>query len=379
MENKAEKSLIPLAWVFYIFIVFEALIMITPFALYYYSAYGPVINFFNKLPQSHWLSSFFLPHFTQSNSWILSSLMLIGMIFFTLGFIIFLAGAGQIYYSKLAKKGAVTGGLYKYVRHPQYTAFITMGFGVLLIMPRFIVLITFVTMIFIYYFLARKEEKECEEKYGEKFKQYTQNTAMFLPVKMPFLKKLPSLPPAGYGRKATVFSLYGATVAFTILFALVLRNYSLSTLSVHFSDNMVTVSTAQMEKDKMQRIIDTATGNAEVKNILKEAGYDNGEKFLNYIVPQEWYLSDLPLETRPEWANEGHFQPKDYNRDTYKVLFTKAVLSGDGNENGSDIIKKTVMRIPLIVVKLNSKNGEITGLEDPPEHARGVDVPMPLF
>ena len=83
---------------------------------------------------------------------------------FFVGLFLFLLGAGQIYMAKLLRKGAVTGGLYKYVRNPQYTAFSIMGLGVLLIWPRTIILVMYMTMLFAYFYLARREERECQKK-----------------------------------------------------------------------------------------------------------------------------------------------------------------------------------------------------------------------
>jgi protein-S-isoprenylcysteine O-methyltransferase Ste14 len=122
-KEKVKKGIVPIAWLLYLLIVFEIIYMISPFAFYYYSAYGPGLNFLQNWSITAWLSAFFLPHFTESSSWILGFLHGLGWQLFLVGFAVFLIGAGQIYYAKFSKKGAVTGGLYKFVRNPQYTAF----------------------------------------------------------------------------------------------------------------------------------------------------------------------------------------------------------------------------------------------------------------
>jgi len=66
----------------------------------------------------------------------------------------FCVGAAQVYYNKLARRGAVLGGVYNLVRHPQYTCLAASGLGMLLLWPRYIVLVTFVAMLFAYSFLA---------------------------------------------------------------------------------------------------------------------------------------------------------------------------------------------------------------------------------
>lgn len=61
------------------------------------------------------------------------------------------------------------------------------------------------------------------------------------------------------------------------------------------------------------------------------------------------------------------------------MLFTKAKLTTAQPVADEDIIKKTVARAPLIVVKLNKATGEILGIEQPPAHVRWGDIPTPLF
>jgi len=53
------------AWGFYLVIVLEFLYMISPFALYFYSAYGPALNLLHRSPSTSWLTAFFLPTFPR--------------------------------------------------------------------------------------------------------------------------------------------------------------------------------------------------------------------------------------------------------------------------------------------------------------------------
>ena len=67
-----------------------------------------------------------------------------------IGFAAFCAGACQIYHSKFTRRGAVTGGIYSIARHPQYASFAICGFGLLIIWPRVVNLLMYVTMLFVY-------------------------------------------------------------------------------------------------------------------------------------------------------------------------------------------------------------------------------------
>ena len=46
----------------YFIIALEVLIMISPFAAFFYAALNPVLLFFAEWPATRWLTAFFLPH-----------------------------------------------------------------------------------------------------------------------------------------------------------------------------------------------------------------------------------------------------------------------------------------------------------------------------
>ena len=46
----------------YLLIGLEVFIMITPFTIFFYAVYGPVLEWFTQSPATAWLMEFFLPH-----------------------------------------------------------------------------------------------------------------------------------------------------------------------------------------------------------------------------------------------------------------------------------------------------------------------------
>ncbi len=375
MSDKLKKIFTPTAWLFYLIIGIEILYMISPFAIYYYSTYGPSLNFLHKSPATAWLTTFFLPHYVETSSVILNAAHATGEVLMFVGFAFFVIGAGQIYFYKFTKRGAVTGGIYRVIRHPQYVALAIMGLGLLLVWPRFTVLIMYMSMLFVYYWLARKEEKECEEKFGESYLAYKAATSMFIPGKLSF--KFPTIPEAGVKRFAFGSALYLLVLGVSVGAGFGLRAYSVSMLAVHYSENSATISADFLSENEIASIEQIALADTEVQKQMHAA---NGGAItcLNYLVPLAWYLPDLPLEKIPEGFH-GHHQPENYDRNLYKVLITKAKLTTDSLVNGADIIKKTFGRVPLLVAKVDRAKGEVTGIETPPPHVRWGDIPTPLF
>src|ERR687895_2293622 len=100
------------AWLFYAVFVLEILFMISPAALYFYSVYGPALNFLDASPATAWLTQFFLPHISMTASPVLNGLGELGWLLLASGTLLFLVSAVPLYGAKLRRRGAVTGGVY---------------------------------------------------------------------------------------------------------------------------------------------------------------------------------------------------------------------------------------------------------------------------
>ena len=248
--KRSSRLLASTAWVFYFVIVFEFLFMITPFALYFYSAFRPAIQWLNSNPFTSWLTAFFLPHFAQTDSLLLNGLHAAGWWLALLGLGVFIVSAVQLYTSQLLRKGAVTGLLYRYIRHPQYLGLAVLGLGVTLIWPRFLALLTFVTMLFVYRWLAAVEEARCVRKFGDSYVRYLESTGAFLPrihwnTGAGYLQRLADAP-----RWASLAAYVGVMVIAAGT-AFVLREHMLSSVSAQYREELVVISPAKLSGDEL--------------------------------------------------------------------------------------------------------------------------------
>jgi protein-S-isoprenylcysteine O-methyltransferase Ste14 len=264
-ESKSRKTF----WAsvaFYFLIGFEFLYMASPFAIYFYAVYRPVLNFLNE-SQVGWLTRYFMPHIADTSSSIINLHNTVGGSIALLGFIGFLVGAIQVYYHKLAKKGAVLGGIYRIIRHPQYASFAICGLGLLIVWPRYIVLVTYITMLFIYYTLAKIEEAECEDKFGQSYIDYKRTTNMFLPFRIPLTKSFSSSfnELSRWSKFAVMFVMYLVAMYASIESIELVEAGSINSLYKYSTSNSVTVSVTRMSSDNIKTVIDTAISNKEVQ------------------------------------------------------------------------------------------------------------------
>lgn len=105
--------------------------------------------------------------------------MVIGDFVMIMGGFLVIVGWEKIY---RAKDELVTGGIYSYIRHPQYTGILLGTMGMLIHWPTLITLLMWPILVLAYYHLAKKEEKEMEEKFSEIYQKYKSRVPMFFPL-----------------------------------------------------------------------------------------------------------------------------------------------------------------------------------------------------
>lgn len=361
----------PLAWGVYFVIVFEILFMISPFALYFYSAYGPALNVLLEFESTAWLTQFFLPHFSRTSSALLNCLRPVAISLILIGGALFLAAAIPLYGAKLLRRGQVSGGLYRHVRHPQYVALATVGLGTVLLWPRFIVAITFVVMIYLYYLLARWEEDQCLRRFGRSYRAYVESTGMFLPRAVE--ARLPTpLPRSRTGRAFLGWVMLAVLVAGSTGVAWWLREISLTTVSAYFRDDATVLSPARLDGGVLVSAFRTAMGDRRVRDAVHAAG---ATKLLVYVVPEAWRLPDLPLDAESEG---GHHTPERFDPARFRVLVTR-VRSHDPDARGAAIVTTAFGRDPVVTATVDLEKAAVIGVESPPPHVRWGDIPTPMF
>lgn len=102
----------------------------------------------------------------------------IGGVIMTLGLIVMGRAWRQIH---AARGGLVTGGIYAYVRHPQYSGLFLMTIGMLVQWPTLLTLLMWPVLTAVYYRLAKREEAQCLEEFGDSYRQYKERVPAFVP------------------------------------------------------------------------------------------------------------------------------------------------------------------------------------------------------
>ncbi len=96
-----------------------------------------------------------------------------------IGFLLIFSGWRHIYQGR---GQLVMDGVYRHVRHPQYTGILLITLALLVHWPTIVTVLMWPVLLITYYRLARREERMAEESFGEDYRRYRQETPMFLPL-----------------------------------------------------------------------------------------------------------------------------------------------------------------------------------------------------
>ena len=389
------------ALLFYLLVAFEVIIMVTPFTVYFYSVYAPVLTWLDRSPWTAWLTAFFLPHITYTGDAFLVALAYAGPILLTTGLGMFFVCAGQVYGAKLFRKGVVSGGLYRVIRHPQYLGLAIAGLGLLFYWPRFFILVTYISMLFVYYLLARNEEGRMLRKFGASYAAYLERTPMFLPGN-PGKNLLRPVLGTRDKRGPVLLGLYGITLLAAIGVAFALRAYAGDQLTEVWKKGLAVVAMSPMNRERLNQTIDRVVQSSEVQGLLQKYHAHPGHTLVAYVLPQNYMMQHLIADLDEHKAHHGEgeqggflavlqhlgemyaLKPMRQLRDgageaAQRVIFTEALDPSGENVALGDALDISVQRYPLFFADFDAQAGQVTlTMETPRRHTWGT-IPVPAF
>jgi len=401
----AAKSAVLLSFV----VALEIVIMISPFALFFYAVFNPFLLALDRAGATRWLTAFFLPHMIVPPDFLLRAIRVAGSVLFVVGMSAFLLCAIQVYVGRLWRTGAATKGLYAVIRHPQYVSLAATAIGLAIMWPRFLTLVLLAVMLFLYYVLAKDEERRMFNRYGDSYGALVDRTGMFLPRRVERL--LPGLAPAG------VLPGPGTLVAILCLFLVVtvgsgfaLRTYTLRHLPLVSVDGVDVIAITEEDVEAMPEILTSVFQAPKVAERLTRARGGEGHRLLAYVVPIDYTMQGMIGDTGEEWKlferhktigmiTEYVFHPFAHLTEGHAHRGTSPVVGMSMHD--SPAMKRRVIfvdisadkplavarddfgigvrRLPRFFVDVHLHTGEVLQVKDIPSGSGWGTVPTPMF
>ena len=388
-------------------VALEIVIMISPFALFFYAVFNPVLLALDRFAATRWLTAFFLPHMVVSPDPILRVIRVLGSVAFVVGAVAFLACAVQVYAGKLFRTGPATRGLYAVVRHPQYLALGVAGLGLAVLWPRFLTLVLFALMLFLYYLLARDEERRMLARFGEDYRAYMERAGMFFPRLSGGRPALPeSRRPLTAGRGLAILL---ALLVATVGAGFGARAYTVRHLPLSSVGPVDVITITPEDLTTAQDILPAVLEDPAVA--AKLAGFrDRPGRVLAYFIPVDYTMQGMIADTGEEWKlfarhatvrmitdfvlhpvahlAEGHSHPGAGGHGAAmhespalkrRIIFVAVSAPGRTLGSSADDFGIAVTRRPLFFIDVHLHTGEVLAVRDTTPGSGWGTVPTPMF
>ncbi len=397
--------------IFLSFIVaFEIVIMISPFAFFFYAAFNPFLLALNQLSVTRWLTAFFLPHMVAPPNEVLTVIRILGSVFFVGGMLIFLVCAGQVYIGKLLKKGVATKGLYTIIRHPQYVGLGFAALGLAIMWPRLLTLTLFGIMLFLYYLLAKDEERRMTNRFGESYISYMNRTGMFFPR---FTEKTPE----GGSTSQQRLSFGKAVLVFAALFIIVigggfiLRAYTVHHLALKQFNGVDVIAITKEDLIAAEQLLPSVLQAPAVASKLQSFEMKKDRRLLAYFIPIDYVMQGMIADTGGKWklfeqhktigmitdfilrpfghltgGHMGHAKMMAHDVSMHdspamkrRIIFIEVSASDHELASPFDDFDINIVRTPLFFVDVHLHTGEVLQVQDTPAGSGWGTVPTPMF
>jgi protein-S-isoprenylcysteine O-methyltransferase Ste14 len=410
-DNNRGKRFAWISAIFLSFIVaFEIAIMISPFAFFFYAVFNPFLLALNQSWMTRWLTAFFLPHMVVPPNGALTVLRILGSVFFVGGMLIFLVCAGQVYLGKLLRKGVATRGLYTLIRHPQYLGLGLAALGLAIMWPRFLTLALFGVMLFLYYLLAKDEERRMINRFGEGYIAYMNRTGMFLPhfIERAFTGNPKPEQRLSIGKAIAIFLVL---LVITVGSGFILRAYTVHHLPLEQVKRVDVITITKEDLMTAKQLLPSVLQDPAIASKLQMVENNKGQRLLAYFIPIDYVMQGMIANTGGEWKlfeqhktigmiteyifhpfahlTEGHahhpgmqahnLSMHDSPSMKRRIIFIELSAGNKELTSPLDDFDINITRKPLFFVDIHLHTGEILQIRDTPAGSGWGTVPTPMF
>jgi uncharacterized membrane protein len=341
---------------------------------------------------------------------VLTVIRILGSVFFVVGMLIFFICAIQVYMGKLLKKGVATKGFYTIIRHPQYLGLGLAALGLAIMWPRFLTLALLAIMLFLYYLLAKDEERRMTNRFGESYISYMNRTGMFLPhfIENVLIGSSKSQQSLGFGKPILILAVLLVTI---IGGGFILRAYTVHHLPLKQVNHVDVIAITKEDLVAAEQLLPSALKAPAIASKLQAIENSKDHRVLAYFIPTDYVMQGMIADTGGEWklfeqhktigmiteyilhpfghltgGHMGHATMAAHNLSMHdspamkrRIIFIE--VSGNNHELTTpfDDFDINIVRTPLFFIDIHLHTGEVLQMQNTPTGSGWGTVPTPMF
>ena len=392
-------------------VAFEIAIMISPFAFFFYAAFNPFLLALNQSWMTRWLTPFFLPHMVVPPNEALTIFRILGSVFFV---------GGDADISRLRWTGLHGQVIEEAVSQqkdciplfaiPNISDLGMAALGLAIMWPRFLTLTLFAVMLFLYYLLAKDEERRMISRFGDSYIAYINRTGMFLPhfIERAFIGNPKPQQRLSIGKAIVIFLVL---LVITVGSGFILRAYTVHHLPLEQVNGIDVITITKEDLTRAEQLLPSALQNPAIASKLQLMENNKGHRLLAYFIPIDYVMQGMIANTGEEWKlfeqhktigmiteyifhpfahlTEGHaHQPgmQAHNLSMHdspsmkrRIIFIELSAGNKDLTSPFDDFDINITRKPLFFVDIHLHTGEILQIRDTPAGSGWGTVPTPMF
>jgi hypothetical protein len=265
-------------------------------------------------------------------------------------------------------------------------------------------------MLFLYYLLAKDEERRMISRFGKSYIAYMNRTGMFLPhfIERAFTGNPKPQQRLSIGKAIVIFLVL---LVITVGSGFLLRAYTVHHLPLEQVSGIDVIAITKEDLTRAEQLLPSALQNPTIASKLQMMENNKGRRLLAYFIPINYVMQGMIADTGREWKlfehhktigmiteyifhpfrhlTEGHahhsgmavhhLSMHDSPAMKRRIIFIE--LSGNKGDLKSpfDDFDINAKRTPLFFVDVHLHTGEILQVQNTPTGSGWGTVPTPMF
>jgi hypothetical protein len=282
------------------------------------------------------------------------------------------------------------------------------GIGLAILWPRFLSLVLLAVMLFLYYLLAKDEERRMLSRYGASYRDYVSRTGMFVPRVAE--ARLPADDASLY--RVSMRKALGVLAVLLVVIVgsgFAMRSYTIHQLPLTSVDGVDAIAITADDLTTARDLLPDVLRDEAVATRLR-SGTREGDRVLAYVIPVDYTMQGMIADTGPEWRlfdqhktiamitdyvvhpfshlteghahampAHGHAALHDSPAMKRRIIFLDVASEGRPLTSALDDFAINATREPRFFVDVHLHTGEVLQVVDIPSGSGWGRVPTPSF